>query len=223
VVFDLDGVLVLSEHLWEEAWVAYASRFGSPWTPSDTRACQGLSVPEWGAYLAARTSGDVADAIEAVIESVASAYEAGRVEPADGAGGLVEAVASLVPVGLASSAPRRIIDTVVRTMEFGRLLKVTVSSAEVPRGKPSPDVYLAAIERMGIDPAVSLGVEDSSNGIRAAHAAGLTVIAVAHEQYPIALDARGLTAAVHTDLAGVREELLGRLKTDRHRAVEVAR
>ena len=215
VVFDLDGVLVMSEHLWEEAWRAYAAGYGQTWTSGDTRHCQGLSVPEWGAYLAERSSGDAEDATEAVIALVIEAYDEGRVTLIDGAAELVAEAASRVPVGLASSAPRAVIDTVMRTMGIGEYFSATVSSAEVPRGKPSPDVYLEAIRRLDIDPSGSVGVEDSSNGIRAAAAAGLTVIAVAHEAYPLAPDAVALAASVHRSLEHLGDEILRLLNEPR--------
>lgn len=220
VVFDLDGVLVLSEHLWEEAWVDYAGRFDVAWSLADTRGCQGLSVPEWAGYLAARTSGDPDDAAEAVIGYVAGAYDSGRVSLIGGAAEMVAAVADRVPIALASSAPRRIIDTVMHTMGIGPAFSATVSSAEVARGKPSPDVYLEAIRRLGVAAAASLAVEDSSNGIRAAAAAGLTVIGVAHEQYPIAPDAIRLTHSVQHSLPDVHAELLRLLDAAQPQQVE---
>ena len=97
VVFDLDGVLVLSEHLWEDAWVAYAARHGGTWTADDTRRCQGMSVPEWGAYLAERSSGDPHAAAADAIADVAAAYRAGRVSLVDGAADLVAAIAAPGP------------------------------------------------------------------------------------------------------------------------------
>jgi len=221
VVFDLDGVLVMSEHLWEEAWVAYAGRFGCEWGPEDTRSCQGMSVPEWGAYLAERVSGDAVEAAAEVIAQVAGAYRSGRVRLVNGAPDLLATVAARVPVGLASSAPREIIDTVMGAMGIGGYFTATVSSAEVARGKPSPDVYIEAVRRLGVDPAKSAAVEDSSNGVRAASAAGLTVIAVAHEQYPLAPDARALATSVRTTLREVRDDLAsfldGRIEEERGR------
>jgi HAD superfamily hydrolase (TIGR01509 family) len=208
VVFDLDGVLVMSEHLWEEAWQEYAAGFRYAWTAGDTRHCQGLSVPEWGAYLAERSSGDAEGAATVVISHVIAAYDRGRVALIDGAADVVAVAASRGPVGLASSAPRAVIDTALRTMGFGRLFSATVSSAEVPRGKPSPDVYLEAIRRLGIDPSGSVGVEDSSNGVRAAAAAGLTVIAVAHEAYPLTPDAIALANSVQHTLDRVVDEIV---------------
>jgi len=207
VVFDLDGVLVMSEHLWEEAWTTYAGQHGYDWTPRDTRRCQGMSVSEWSSYLGARSSGDAAAAAKEVIAFVVMAYRSGQVTLVDGAAELVEAVASRVPVGLASSAPREIIDTVMRTMGIGRHFSTTVSSAEVARGKPSPDVYAEAANRLGIDPTGSVAVEDSSNGVRAAAAAGLSVVAVAHQEYPLAPDALALASIVRESLDHVREDI----------------
>jgi HAD superfamily hydrolase (TIGR01509 family) len=207
VVFDLDGVLVLSEHLWEEGWDAYAAAHGGTWTAADTRHCQGLSVPEWGVYLAERSSGDAADAAATVTAHVIRAYGEGRVRLLEGAADTVADAAAVAPVGLASSAPRAVIDVVMRTMGIGRHFAATVSSAEVPRGKPYPDVYLEAIRRLGVDAAGSIGIEDSSNGVRAAAAAGLTVIAVAQARYPLTDDARVLAASCQDSLDGVGGEI----------------
>lgn len=208
VVFDLDGVLVMSEHLWEESWQAYAARHGYAWTSGDTRSCQGMSVSEWSAYLAARSSGDARDAGDAVIAGVVQAYGTGRVALIEGAAEVLAAVAARARVGLASSAPREIIDTVMATMGIGRYFSATVSSAEVPRGKPSPDVYAEAIDRLGIEPSGSIAVEDSSNGVRAAAAAGLRVIALAHAEYPLASDAVALADSVEDSLAQVGNEII---------------
>lgn len=207
VIFDLDGVLVMSEHLWEEAWDAYARLHRSTWLPEDTRRCQGMSVPEWSAYLGERTSRDPADAAEVVIDRVTEAYDSGRVGLADGAADLLAEIAAHVPVGLASSAPRRVIDTALRTTGIGRHFEATVSSAEVARGKPSPDVYLEALRRVRVDARASVAVEDSSNGVRAAAAAGLRVIAVPGDDYPLAADAAAQASAVERSLAGVRRRL----------------
>ena len=137
-----------------------------------------------------------------------AAYDSGRVSLFDGAADVVADVSRRVPVGLASSAPRAVIDTVMATMGIGRYFGATVSSAEVPRGKPSPDVYVEAIRRLGIDSAGSVAVEDSNNGVRAAAAAGLRVIAFAHGEYPLAPDAIGLVESVQESLPAVRDEIL---------------
>lgn len=207
VVFDLDGVLVMSEHLWEDAWQFYAAQHGYPWTVEDTRQCQGMSVAEWSRYLAARSSGKAEHAARRVIARIITSYRADRVTLVPGAEALVAAVASRVPVALASSAPREIIDTVMGAMGLGDYFSATVSSGEVARGKPSPDVYREAVLRLGVDAASSIAVEDSSNGVRAAAAAGLRVIAVPSREYPLAQDAKALAASVQGSLAGVGDEI----------------
>ena len=211
VVFDLDGVLVQSEHLWEEAWLEYATAAGSAWTAYDTRTCQGMSVQEWGTYLADRTTHDTPAAIEAVIGSVARAYDSGQVSLVDGAQDLVRSISARVPIALASSAPRRIIDTVMGVMGLGPWFGATVSSSEVAAGKPSPDVYLEAIRKLGIRAAGSLAVEDSSNGVRAAAAAGLTVLAIPNPAYPLATDAGGAADSIHASLDSVGRRMLALL------------
>lgn len=208
VVFDLDGVLVKSEHLWEAAWQRYAAGSRRRWTSDDTRRCQGKSVAEWAAYLAERSSGDAQDAEHRVIDDVIGAYRAGDVSLVAGAEALVASVTARVPVGLASSAPRAIIDIVMTSMGLGRYFAATVSTAEVPRGKPSPDVYAEVVRRLAVDPRRSVAVEDSSNGVRSAAAAGLLVIAIPSDAYPLAADSRALAHSVQGSLAEVEAEIL---------------
>jgi HAD superfamily hydrolase (TIGR01509 family) len=211
VVFDLDGVLVMSEHLWEQGWTAVSAEHGYDWTPGDTRTCQGKSVPEWGRYLAERAGIEPQRAADDVIASVASAYDRGEVPLITGALELVQSAASRVPVALASSAPREIIDRVMTTTPIGEYFKATVSSAEVAAGKPAPDVYREAINRLGARSAGSLAVEDSSNGVRAAAAAGLQVLGMEHAQYPIDHDAAGRTVGIYHALDEVTAKLVAML------------
>lgn len=209
VVFDLDGVLVRSEHLWEAGWRAYADRHRGVWSDHDTRGCQGMSVPEWARYLADRTSHDPADAARVVIGSVVAAYRAGEVTLVEGAPELVEEAAARGPVALATSAPREVIEVVMHGWGLGRWFGASVSSAEVRAGKPDPAVYLEAMRRAGMTGGVA--VEDSSNGIRAASRAGLTVLAVPDAAYPLAEDAAALVDSIHGSLAGARERLIALL------------
>ncbi|MEV7550437.1 HAD family phosphatase [Amycolatopsis sp. NPDC089917] len=213
VVFDLDGVLVDSEHLWEENWVAYAARHRTEWTAEDTASVQGMSAPEWAAYLAKRsgTSESPAEVERAVVDGMIAAIEAGEAPLLPGAGEMVREVSAKVPVALASSAARRVIDAVLDKHGLTGEFSATVSSAEVARGKPSPDVYLEAAARLGRSGEECLGVEDSSNGIRAAAAAGLTVIALPNPVYPPKPDALELAAAVAENNDDVRRKLLAYL------------
>ena len=215
VVFDLDGVIIDSEHLWEQSWRSYAASRGSTWTHDDTIAVQGMSSPEWSAYLAVLVgdpdaASEVADfCVGYLIDQMA----VGEGDMIDGARELLESVSARVRIALASSAPRRAIDAVLARHALSDLFTATVSSEEVPRGKPSPDVYLEAVRRLGIEPSDGLAIEDSSNGIRSAHAAGLVVVAIPNPTYPPHPDAAALAQHVALDHVDARRFVLSTLAT----------
>jgi HAD superfamily hydrolase (TIGR01509 family) len=212
VVFDLDGVLVESEHLWEENWTRYAADHGYTWLPADTATVQGMSVPEWSGYLAGRVGrGEPPEVAESVIDGMIGALHGGRVELLPGAREMAVAAAERVPIAVASSAALRMIEAVLETSGLRSCFAAYVSSEEVPRGKPSPDVYLEAARRLGIAPESCAAVEDSSNGLRAAAAAGMTVIAIPSPLYPPQPDALALCAKIATSPDDVRHYLSERM------------
>lgn len=216
VVFDLDGVLVESEHLWEENWARHSAANDYAWTASDTATVQGMSVPEWSGYMAHQIGRGTPEAIaESVIDGMVGALHGGRVELLPGASEMVAAAADRVPVAVASSAPRRLIEAVLEATGLHASFAAFVSSEEVPRGKPSPDVYLEAARRIGVPPGSCAAVEDSSNGIRAAAAAGMAVIALPNPVYPPQPDALALCAKITTSPDDVRRFLLARLLAPR--------
>ena len=205
VVFDMDGVIVDSEHLWDRSWGTFAERHGRAWTDADSITLQGMSVPEWAAALAALIGRpELADqARQECVDHYVAAIENGQGPPLDGARRLVEGIADRCRIALASSAPRRGIDAALRRDRIEGLFTTTVSSEEVPRGKPFPDVYLEAARRLGLDPAHGAAVEDSGNGIRAAAAAGLAVVALPNRAFPpppAALELAEYVAADHDDV-----------------------
>lgn len=215
VVFDLDGIVIDSEHLWEEGWRAYAERAGSTWSHDDTLAVQGMSSPEWSSHIAEHvgrpgTAAEVAD--YCIAFTIRRIVADGQGPLIDGAGDLVARAAAAVPIALASSAARPAIDAVLEHHHLTHLFSATVSSEEVERGKPSPDVYLEAVRRLGLTSEHCLAVEDSSNGIRAARAAGLLVVAIPNPTYPPAADATEMAHYVardHADAAGFIGTTLG--------------
>ncbi|GAA1782601.1 MULTISPECIES: HAD family phosphatase [Streptomonospora] len=212
VVFDLDGVLIESDHLWEEMWSGYAARHGAQWTSEDTATVQGMSSREWAHYLNRMSGAGESEAgtERAVVDGMVGAFEQERVDLLPGARETVKAVSAEVPIALASSAPRRLIDAVLRGHGLVDRFSATVSSAEVERGKPHPDVYLEAASRIGRQGIDCAAVEDSSNGIRAAHAAEMTVVALPNQApgYRPAPDALALAAEEAGDLADVCARLL---------------
>jgi HAD superfamily hydrolase (TIGR01509 family) len=197
VVFDLDGVLIDSEQAWDDARQEVVAESGGTWTPQASRAMMGMSSKEWAAYLRDELGVDLtADEInDRVVERLLAVYrDALPVIP-----GAREAVARLGDrwtLGLASSSNREVIDLVLDGLGVTDRFAATVSSEEVARGKPAPDVYLEAVGQLGARPAACVAVEDSENGIRSAHAAGLRVLAIPNEHFPPADDALALAAAV---------------------------
>jgi HAD superfamily hydrolase (TIGR01509 family) len=205
VVFDMDGVLVDTEHLWDEVREELTSEWGGRYTPEAQEAMMGMSSTEWSLYLH-ETVGlrEQPETINAeVIRRMLERYETELpVVP-----GAVESVRRLAGDGLrlalASSSNRELIDAVLRRLDLSSSFEVTVSSEEVARGKPAPDVYLEAARRLGIAPERCAAIEDSASGIRAAHAAGMRVIAYPNRHYRPDADALGLADVVLQSLAGL--------------------
>jgi HAD superfamily hydrolase (TIGR01509 family) len=194
VVFDLDGILVQSEELWDAARRELADEHGIEWPDGATDAMMGMSSKEWSKYVHDEVG--VPDPPEEINRKVLAWVEKRYREELPWIPGAREAVRRIgaeFPLGLATSSNREIIDIVVEIGGFEDLLKVTVSSEEVERGKPAPDVYLEATRRMGVDPERTAAVEDSTNGLFAAKAARMRVIAIPNDAHPPA--EKGLAAA----------------------------
>ena len=207
-VFDLDGVLVDSEPVWEEVRRAYVADHGGTWQPDTQTRLMGMSTAEWASYLHELGVQQTPDKIaRGVIDEMAARYRDG-VPLMPKAVETVRRLSETVTLGLASSSPRRLIDVVLDTAGLTECFAATVSTEEVERGKPAPDGYLEAARRLGADPRGCVAVEDSSNGLRSAYAAGMHVIAVPHPRYPPAPDALALAWRVLPSLDALTPELL---------------
>jgi HAD superfamily hydrolase (TIGR01509 family) len=185
VVFDLDGVLVDSEQVWDAVREELAHERGGDWHPGAQRDMMGMSSPEWSRYMHDRIglTEPPGEINRVVVERMLERYHAGP-PWIPGALDAVHRMAGRFTLGLASSSNRELIDAVLAAGGIGGLFGATVSSEEVARGKPSPDVYLEAARRIGADPADCVAVEDSHNGIRSAKAAGMACIAIPNAQFP---------------------------------------
>jgi len=185
VVFDLDGVLLASEEVWDEVREEYVRERGGRYDEEIQRAMMGMSSTEWSRYL--HETAGVPDEPETINEDVVrrmlDAYLT-HLPLIDGAVDAVKRLATNYPLGLASSSNREIIDTVLDVAGIADCFKATVSSEEVAQGKPAPDVYLEAARRLGVDPTRCAAIEDSHGGIRSAKAAGMRVIAIPNPSYP---------------------------------------
>ena len=185
VVFDLDGVLLDSEQLWDEAREQLARERGGRWHDQAQRDMMGMSSLEWSRYMH-ETIGlpePPEEISREVVERLTALYRE-RLPAIPGAKEAVERLAADYKLGLASSSNRELIDLALELLGVAHLFAATVSSEEVACGKPAPDVYLEAARRLGIEPARAAAVEDSQNGILAAKAAGMRVIAIPNRHFP---------------------------------------
>jgi HAD superfamily hydrolase (TIGR01509 family) len=190
VIFDLDGVLMDSEQLWNAAKQELVRQAGGHWHEGAPRDMMGMSSREWSEYLRDRLG--VARSLEEINRDVLARMRRlyrTSVPLIAGAERAVRALQARWPLGLASSSNREIIELALAAAGLADAFAVSVSSEEVPRGKPAPDVYLETARRLGVPAAACVAIEDSSNGLRSAAAAGLAVIAVPHPTYPPAPDA----------------------------------
>jgi HAD superfamily hydrolase (TIGR01509 family) len=179
-VLNLDDTLVDSAATWNQVIGAVAARHDRSWTRADWAAIQGRTT--WGAYLADRCDGLTPErAVSECVDGMVDAIARGTFGLQPGAAELVALAAELGPVGLVSAAPRRYVRAAASASGILRHVQVIVSGEDVQNGKPAPDPYLAAARRLGLEPEQCLAVEDSRPGIRSAHAAGMTVLAITSE------------------------------------------
>jgi HAD superfamily hydrolase (TIGR01509 family) len=212
VVFDLDGVLIDSEHVWAEARRRLAEERGGRYSGDAELAMMGMSSPEWSRYMHDVVGlREPPEEISAeVVRRLESIYRE-ALPLVDGAAESVRRLAVRWPLGLASSSNRELIDLVLELSELAPLFRVTVSSEEVERGKPAPDVYLEAARRLEVPPEQCAAVEDSAPGIVSAKAAGLRVLAVPHPGYPPGDEALAQADAVLDSLDELQPDAIARL------------
>ena len=207
VIFDLDGVLLDSEAAWVEVKREFTEESGGHWKESAQWDMLGMSSIEWSRYMhdelgvpvpPEQISSEVADRL-------AERYR-DRLPLLPGAVEAVRSVARHWPLALATSSNRNVIDLVLEKAGLADAFAATVSSEEVERGKPAPDVYLDAARRLEVEPGACVAIEDSTNGIRSAHAAEMTVIAVPNKDFPPEPEALALAALVIASLEELSPE-----------------
>lgn len=209
VVFDLDGVLLQSEEIWDAVRERYVRERGGRYDDEVQRAMMGMSAPEWSAYL--HEEAGVPDEPEAINRDVVTrmleAY-LGELPLLPGAVEAVRRTAATFPLALASSSNRAIFEEVLQLAGIEECFRATVSSEEVARGKPAPDVYLEAARRLEVPAERCAAVEDSHAGIRSAQAAGLRVVAIPNASYPPDEEALRLADAVVSSLDELTVDVL---------------
>jgi HAD superfamily hydrolase (TIGR01509 family) len=185
VIFDLDGVVIQTEEIWDEVREAYATEQGARYDAEAQRAMMGMSSLEWSAYMNEELGMPVepVEISAEVVRRMEARYRE-RLPLIEGAVEAVERLAARWPLGLASSSNRPLIDAVLELSGLAPCFAATVSSEEVERGKPAPDVYLECARRLGVAPTGCAAIEDSHAGIRSAKSAGMRVVAIPNQTYP---------------------------------------
>jgi len=212
VVFDLDGLLLDSEQLWDEVREELARERGGRWHERAQRDMMGMSSPEWSRYMREVIGlPEPPEEISAeVARRMAERYREG-LPLLPGARDSVARMAAHWPLGLASSSNRELIDLALEEGDLARFFRATVSAEEVERGKPAPDVYLETARRRGVDPSRAVAVEDSHNGIRSAKAAGMRVVAIPNPHFPPDEEALARADVVLDSLAELVPEVISSL------------
>jgi HAD superfamily hydrolase (TIGR01509 family) len=212
VVFDLDGVLVDSEPVWEQVRRGLVAERGGHWAPDAQRRLMGMSTQEWARYLSEDLGVGLPpeQVAELVIDRMAARYTE-QVPLLPGAVDAVHRMGGRWPLGVASSSPPRLIETVLRSAGLRSWFTEVMSTEQVAHGKPAPDIYLTVAAELGFPPPDCAAVEDSSNGLRSAAGAGLRVIAVPQPQYPPDPDALAQASLVLSSLAELTTDAVAAL------------
>jgi HAD superfamily hydrolase (TIGR01509 family) len=209
IVFDLDGLLIDSEQVWSDVRRELVIERGGEWHDGAQQEMMGMSSIEWSRFMSEelRVPMPPDQISEEVVRRLASRYRS-RLPLLPGAREAVGRLAARWPLGLASSSNRQLIDLVLEVADLVSCFEVTLSSEEVARGKPAPDVYLEAARRLGIEPSHCAAIEDSHNGMLSASAAGMQVIAIPNRTFPPGEEALATAARILHSLAELTPEVV---------------
>ena len=219
VIFDLDGVLIDSERVWDEARRQLVVEHGGRWHDRAQSDMMGMSSIEWSRYIRDRLGVDLPPEriSQEVVRRLTRLYRE-RLPLVPGAQEAIERLAARWPLGLASSSNRELIDLVLEVSGLAPFFDATVSSDEVARGKPAPDVYLEAARRLGVVPTRCVAIEDSHNGILSAVAAGMAVVAIPNPQFPPGEEAIAAAACALSSIDDLTPEVVEASARRRRRA-----
>ncbi|MBA3365487.1 MAG: HAD family phosphatase [Actinobacteria bacterium] len=212
VIFDLDGLLLETEQVWDAVREQLVHEQGGRWHAGAQADMMGMSSPEWSRYMHEELGLETApaDISGEVVRRMGDRYRK-TLPLIPGASEAVDRLAASWPLGLASSSNRELIDLALELSGLGRYFRATVSSEEVSRGKPASDVYLEAARRLGVAPEAAVAVEDSRSGILSARSAGMRVVAIPNASYPPDTETVASADAVLASLVELTPEAVARL------------
>ena len=209
VIFDLDGVLIDSEQVWDAAREQLTKELGGRWHAGAQRDMMGMSSLEWSRYMHEYLGIDLPpqEISDEVVRRLQRLYRE-RLPLLPGAREAVERLAARWPLAVASSSNRPLIELVLGLAGIADRFRVTVSSEEVPRGKPAPDVYLEAARRLGVDAGDCAAIEDSEKGLLSARSAAMRVIAIPNREFPPGDEALAAADVVLDSLAQLTPDVV---------------
>jgi HAD superfamily hydrolase (TIGR01509 family) len=209
VVFDLDGVILETEEEWNEVRRDFAARHGGHWDENDQPAVMGANSMQWAEYMRDQVGVELSpqEILLGVVDGLRERY-ARHLPLIPGAREAVTRLAASFRLGVASSSPIDLIEYSLELAGLRQYFQALVSSDQVAAGKPAPDVYLEACARLNTGPERAAAVEDSSNGLRAAAAAGLAVVAIPNPAYPPGKDALALANVVLSSVADLTGDII---------------
>jgi HAD superfamily hydrolase (TIGR01509 family) len=209
VIFDLDGVLIDSEPVWSDVRKAFVQSHGGRWPSDAGERMIGMSTSEWARFIhddlgVAWPADQIAST---VVGEMVNRFAA---EPSlfPGAVETVRRLARRWPLGLASSAPVRLIAAVLEASGLASSFRVAMSTEQTARGKPAPDVYLAVAHALEVSPDHCAAIEGSTNGLKAARAAGMRVIAIPNRVFAPSADALAAADAVVNSLTDLTDAVV---------------
>ena len=208
IIFDMDGLLIDSEPVWNEARSIMAAENGIEWTVDDHHNVMGVSTEEWTTYMIDRLKLSISpsEVQEAIIGAMENLYRQ-RIPFFPGALDLIRWAQANFPTAVASGSPRRLIDAVTGAPELEGMFKLTLAADEVGVGKPDPTVYLETAKRLGVAPENCVVMEDSGNGVLSAVRAGMYTINVPDPRFPPSPEKANQAQKICTDLAEVLAHL----------------
>ena len=213
IIFDMDGVLVDSEVYWDKSRVEFAKDRGKTWTDEFQRLAMGRSTIGWAQVMQEKLQLDeTIDEIIAEMKARVIAHYEKRMPTRPGAIESVHHMKQHYRVGLASGSPTEIIKAVMRITGLDQVFEVMVYGDEIARGKPAPDIYLEAMAQLGVTAPVSVGIEDSANGLRSLKAAGMLAVAAPSPDYPLPADILALADAHISRLADFNIDLIRQIE-----------
>ncbi len=215
VVFDMDGILIDSEVLWRLTREEFAADHGMTWSAEDQESTMGCNTRTWSRImverldLRAKLGMDEAAIAREIKTRLLAKYRA-HLPEREGAMAAVRLAATKYKVALASGSPNELAGHVMKATGLDQVFLACTYGDDVAHGKPAPDIYLDVLKKIGVSPDRAVGIEDSGNGIRSLHAAGMGIVAAPGPEFPLGADVLALADVRITEMTDFTLDLVER-------------